>query len=152
MYMLALTAFPHIYTNYFERPSLHTLHNRSSELWSRLVALVAFFEEQSQVTGLFESIAAAAENDDQISQGKALSERGEAVLQTFGLMTRGQDGTVWIKAAVLPEKVARLIGQPVEKIGDTQWIGHWALGISSSGCTSSTKLDASAGWIAAPTP
>ena len=44
MYTLALTAFPHLYTNYFERPALHTLHNRSSELWSPLVALAAFFE------------------------------------------------------------------------------------------------------------
>ena len=48
----------------------------------------------------------------------------EAVLQALELMTRGQDGTVWIKAAMLREKVARLIGQPVEKMGDTQWIGH----------------------------
>jgi hypothetical protein len=124
MYMLALTAFPHIYTNYFERPALHTLHNRSSELWSPLVALAAFFEEHGQVTGLFEAIAAAAENDEQISQGKALSEREEAVLQALELLSRGQDGTVWIKAAVLREKVARLTGQPVEKMGDTQWIGH----------------------------
>jgi dipeptidyl aminopeptidase/acylaminoacyl peptidase len=124
LYMLALTAFPHLYTNYFERPALHTLHNRSSELWSPLVALAAFFEEQGSVTGLFEAIAAAAENDEQISQGKALSEREEAVLQALELLTRGQDGTVWIKAATLREKVARLIGQPVEKMGDTQWIGH----------------------------
>lgn len=48
----------------------------------------------------------------------------EAVLQALELMTRGQDGTVWIRAVMLREKVARLIGQPVEKMGDTQWIGH----------------------------
>ena len=58
------------------------------------------------------------------SSGKALSEREEAFLQALELMTRGQDSTVWIKAAMLREKVARLIGQPVEKMGDTQWLGH----------------------------
>ena len=74
--------------------------------------------------GLLQAIAAAAENDEQISQGKALSEREEAVLQALELMTRGQTSVVWIKAAALREKVARLIGQPVEKMGDSQWIGH----------------------------
>lgn len=124
LYTLALTVFPHLYTNYFERPSLHTLHNRSSELWSPLVALAAFFEEQGQVSGLLQAIALAAETDEQISQGKALSEREEAVLQALELLTRGQTSVVWIKAAALREKVARLLGQPVEKMGDAQWIGH----------------------------
>ena len=124
LYMLALTAFPHLYANYFERPALHTLHNRSSELWSPLVALAAFFEEQGQVAGLLQAIAAAAETDEQISQGKALSEREEAVLQALELLTRGQSSLAWIKAAVLREKVARLLGQSVEKMGDSQWIGH----------------------------
>jgi hypothetical protein len=124
LYTLALTAFPHLYNNYFERPALHTLHNRSSELWSPLVALAAFFEEQGQVAGLLQAIATAAETDEQISQGKALSEREEAVLQALELLTRGQSSLVWIKAAALREKVARLLGQPVEKLGDAQWIGH----------------------------
>ena len=39
-------------------------------------------------------------------------------------MTRGQEGIVWVKAGTLREKVARLTGQPVEKMGDAQWIGH----------------------------
>ena len=39
-------------------------------------------------------------------------------------MTRGNEGIVWSKAVALREKVARLIGQPVEKLGDAQWIGH----------------------------
>jgi hypothetical protein len=124
LYMLALTAFPQLYANYFERPVLHTLHNRSSELWSPLVALAAFFEEQGGVSGLLQAIAAAAENDEQISQGKALSEREEAVLQALELLSRGQTTVVWIKAAALREKVSRLLGQPVEKMGDAQWIGH----------------------------
>lgn len=124
LYTLALTAFPHLYTNYFERSALHTLHNRSSELWSPLVSLAAFFEEQGQVIGLLQAIASAAETDEQISQGKALSEREEAVLQALELLTRGQSSIVWIKAAALREKVARLLGQPVEKMGDAQWIGH----------------------------
>jgi hypothetical protein len=124
LYTLALTAFPQVYTNYFERPQLHTLHNRSGELWSPLVALAAYFEEEGRVKGLLDAIAAAAENDEQISQGKALSEREESVLQALEIMTRGQDGVVWIKAGVLREQVARLIGQPADKLGDAQWIGH----------------------------
>jgi hypothetical protein len=124
LYTLALTAFPHLYANYFERPALHTLHNRSAELWSPLVALAAFFEEQGGVRGLLNAIASAAETDEQVSQGKALSEREEAVLQALELMTRGQVGPLWVKAAALREQVARLLGQPVERLGDAQWIGH----------------------------
>ncbi|MBK8031630.1 MAG: hypothetical protein IPK17_19495 [Chloroflexi bacterium] len=124
LYTLALTHFQTVHINYSERPTLHTLHNRSGELWSPLVALAAFFEEQGGISGLLEAIATAAETDEQISEGKALSEREEAVLQALELMTRGDEGTVWIKAVALREKVARLIGQPVEKMGDAQWIGH----------------------------
>ena len=124
LYTLALTHFQTVHTNYSDRPALHTLHNRSGELWSPLVALAAFFEEQGGISGLLEAIATAAETDEQISEGKALSEREEAVLQALELMTRGGAGTVWIKAVALREKVARLMGQPVEKFGDGQWIGH----------------------------
>jgi hypothetical protein len=124
LYTLSLTHFQSVYTNYFERPQLHTLHNRSGELWSPLVALAAFFEEQGGLKGLLEAIAAAAANDEQISEGKALSEREEAVLRALELITRNEEGIVWIKASALREKVARQIGQPVEKLGDAQWIGH----------------------------
>jgi hypothetical protein len=124
LYMLALTAFPHIYANYFERSELHTLHNRSGELWSPLVALAAFFEEHGKVSGLLKATAAAAETDEQISQGKALSEREEAVLQALEIMTRGEADLVWLRALAMREQVARLLGQPVEKMGDAQWIGH----------------------------
>jgi hypothetical protein len=103
---------------------LHTLHNRSGELWSPLVALAAFFEENGSISGLLEAIAAAAESDEQIREGKALSEREEAVLQALELMTRGEETVVWIKASALREKVAKLMGQPVETMGDAQWIGH----------------------------
>ncbi len=37
LYVLALTYFQNVYQNYFERLELHTLHNRSGELWSPLV-------------------------------------------------------------------------------------------------------------------
>ncbi|MEO8611030.1 MAG: hypothetical protein ABI690_24250, partial [Chloroflexota bacterium] len=124
LYVLALTHFQPIYRNYFERPELHTLHNRSGELWSPLVALAAFFEEQGQIKGLLEAIAAAAESDEQMSEGKALSDREEAVLQALEVLTRGQTEVMWIKSAILREQVAKLLGQPVEKLGDTQWIGH----------------------------
>ncbi len=51
LYTLALTHFQAIQRNYFQRPELHKLHNRSGELWSPLVALAAFFEEDGQVAG-----------------------------------------------------------------------------------------------------
>lgn len=90
LYMLALSHFPHVYRNTFECPELHTLRNRSGELWSPLVALAAFFEEQGGVAGLFDAISQAAEWDEQISRGKALSDREEAVLQALEIMTRNQ--------------------------------------------------------------
>jgi hypothetical protein len=124
LYTLALTHFHMVYTNYFERPELHKLHNRSGELWSPLVAMAAFFEEQGGVVGLLDAISDAAEWDEQISEGKSLSEREETVLQALETITRGQTEIVWIKSAALRECVAKLMGQPVEKLGDAQWIGH----------------------------
>ncbi|MCL4251373.1 MAG: hypothetical protein KJ065_24695 [Anaerolineae bacterium] len=104
--------------------SLQQQRFSSGELWSPLVALAAFFEEQGGISGLLAAIATAAETDEQISDGKALSEREEAVPQALELITRGEQSIVWIKASALREKVARLMGQPVEKLGDAQWIGH----------------------------
>jgi len=124
LYILTLTHFQAVYTNYFERPELHKLHNRSGELWSPLVALAAFFEEQGGIVGLLDTISDAASWDEQMSEGKALSDREEAVLQALEILTRGETEVVWIKSAVLREGVAKLLGQPVEKLGDAQWIGH----------------------------
>jgi hypothetical protein len=124
LYVLALTSFQQVYRNYFEHPELHKLHNRSGELWSPLVALAAFFEEQGGISGLLEAISDAASWDEQMSEGKALSDREEAVLQALESLTRGQTEIIWIKSAVLREHVAKLLAQPVEKLGDTQWIGH----------------------------
>jgi DNA primase len=124
LYTLALTHFRTVYTNYSERPALHTLHNRSGELWSPLVALAAFFEEQGGVSGLLQAIATTAEMDEQISEGKALSDREEAVLQALELLTRGRNQLTWIKANDLRERVARLLGQTSDRMGDGQWIGH----------------------------
>jgi len=124
LYTLALHYFQPIYTNYFDRPELHTLHNRSGELWSPLVALAAFFEEQGHTQGLLDTIVSAAQTDEQLSEGKALSDREEAVLQALELLTHGEEQIVWLKAAALREQVAKLLGQPVEKLGDAQWIGH----------------------------
>jgi len=124
LYVLALTSFQQVYRNYFERPELHKLHNRSGELWSPLVALAAFFEEQGGISGLLEAISDAASWDEQMSEGKALSDREEAVLQALEMITRGKDDVMWVKSATLREQVARLLGLPVEKLGDAQWIGH----------------------------
>jgi DNA primase len=124
LYTLALTHFQAVYRNYFERPELHKLHNRSGELWSPLVALAAFFEEQGGVVGLLEAISNAAEWDEQISEGKSLSEREEAVLQALELLTRSADEIVWVKGTELREKIRGLLGQSADEMGNAQWIGH----------------------------
>ncbi len=124
LYSLALTRFRPIYANYFERPELHTLHNRSGELWSPLVALAAFFEEEGGIEGLLDAISDAASWDEQIGAGKALSDREEAVLQALEQMTRDQQSEVWVKASALREQVAKLLGRSPDQFGDAQWIGH----------------------------
>jgi DNA primase len=124
LYTLALTHFQAVYRNYFERSELHKLHNRSGELWSPLVALAAFFEEQGGVIGLLDAISNAAEWDEQISEGKSLSEREEAVLQALELLTRSADEIVWVKGTELREKIRSLLGQSADELGNAQWIGH----------------------------
>lgn len=124
LYTLALTHFGVVQRNFFERGDLHKQCNRSGELWSPLVALAALFEEVGGVDGLLAAISRAAEWDEQVSAGKALSDREEAVLQALDVMTRGAEGVIWLKAAALREEVARLLGQPSERFGDAQWIGH----------------------------
>jgi hypothetical protein len=124
LYTLALTHFTDIHHNYFERPDLHRLHNRSGELWSPLVALAAFFEEKRAVAGLLQAISEAAEWDEQMSEGKALSDREEAVLQALEVLTHRQNEMVWLKAGVVREEVAHLLAQPADKFGDAQWIRH----------------------------
>jgi hypothetical protein len=70
------------------------------------------------VVGLLDAISNAAECDEQISEGE------EGVLQAVEVLTRGESEAVWIKSAALREGVAKLLGQPVEKLGDARWIGH----------------------------
>ena len=124
LYTLALTHFQAVYRNYFERRELHKLHNRSGELWSPLVALAAFFEEQGSATGLLDAISNAAEWDEQISEGKSLSEREEAVLQALELLTRNAEDLTWIKGTDLRERVRGILGQTADQMGNAQWIGH----------------------------
>ncbi|MBZ0276111.1 MAG: hypothetical protein K8I60_08205, partial [Anaerolineae bacterium] len=124
LYTLLMTHFKAVHRNYFARPELHKLHNRSGELWSPLVALAAFFEEEGQVAGLLDAISEAAEWDEQLSEGKALSDREEAVLQSLELMTRDTEGAVWLKAVELREHVRGILGITPEQMGHAQWIGH----------------------------
>jgi len=124
LYSLTLTHFQPIFTNYFERPELHTLHNRSGELWSPLVALAAFFEEQGGIRDLLSAISDAAVWDTQWSEGQSLSDREEAVLQTLDLMTRHTSSLIWIRAQALRDQVAQLLGQTPDQLGHTQWIAH----------------------------
>lgn len=123
LYTLALSFHQDVYHNYFERPEIHKLTNRSGELWQPLVALAAFFEEAG-VSGLLDAISQAAEWDEQISEGKSLSDREEAVLQALEIMTRGHEKAYWVKSADLRRVVAHLTGENAENMGNAQWIGH----------------------------
>jgi hypothetical protein len=123
LYTLALTRYAAIRRNYDERSELHKLINRSHELWSPLVALAAFFEEEGKVDGLLQSIGEAATRDDLVSEGKSLNEREEALLQVLEVMSRGNE-TTWLKARDLRDRVQKLLDIPEEWIGHSQWIGH----------------------------
>ena len=74
--------------------------------------------------GLLDTISEAVQWDEQMSEGKALSDREEAVLQALELMTRNAEEVVWLKASQVREQVARLVGQPVDQLGHAQWIAH----------------------------
>jgi len=124
LYSLALTYFQQGHHNYADRLDLHKLHNRSGELWSPLVALAALFEEQGGISDLLASISEAAEWDEQASEGKALSDREEAVLQALEIMTRSNQAEAWIKACDLRDKVCDLLGYNAEQLGHAQWVGH----------------------------
>jgi len=124
LYSLALTYFQQVHHNYADRLDLHKLHNRSGELWSPLVALAALFEEQGGISDLLASISEAAEWDEQASEGKALSDREEAVLQALEIMTRSNQAEAWIKACDLRDKVCDLLGYNAEQMGHAQWVGH----------------------------
>ncbi|MEO8608847.1 MAG: hypothetical protein ABI690_13230 [Chloroflexota bacterium] len=68
------------------------------------------------------SLEAIRACNDKMSEGKALSDREEAVLQALEILTGGQAEIVWINSAMLREHVAKRLAQPVEKLGDAQWI------------------------------
>jgi hypothetical protein len=124
LYTLALTHFQHIQHNFFDRSDLLSLPNRSGELWSPLIALAAFFQERGNITGLLDAISEAATWDEHTSEGKALSEQEEGVLQALEILTRDQTDLVWLKAADVRNQVAQLLSQSEEKLGHAQWIGH----------------------------
>jgi DNA primase len=123
LYTLALTHHQTIRQHYYERPDLHTLQNRSGELWQPLVALAAFFESHG-VDGLLNAISQAAEFDQALSEGKALSEREEALLQALELLTRESERLVWLRAADVRSQVQGLLGLTETQMGSAQWIGH----------------------------
>jgi len=57
---------------------------------------------------------AAAVWDEQLSEGKALSDREEAVLRALEIMTRNGDGAMWLKVSELREQVAK--AEPTDKL------------------------------------
>ena len=76
------------------------------------------------MTGLLDAISEAAEWDEQMSEGKSLSEREEAVLQALELLTREKEDITWIKGTDLRERVCSILGQTPDQMGNAQWIGH----------------------------
>ena len=124
LYTLALTHSATIYHNYVHRPELHTLLNRSNELWSPLIALAAFFEEVGGITGLLDTVRQAANRDYSLNQGKALSNQEEIVLQVLELLTRERENPAWIKASLLRKQVLEQMEVTAETIKGVQWIGH----------------------------
>jgi DNA primase len=123
LYTLALTCYTAIRRNYDERLELHKLINRSHELWSPLVALAAFFEEEGNIEGLLQSIREAATRDDLISEGKSLNEHEEALLQVLELLSKDQKHVI-LKARDIRDKVQKLLELPDNQMGNTQWVGH----------------------------
>ena len=74
---------------------------------------------------MLNAIAQTAEFDQQFSEGKALGEREEALLQAVELLTRDKsDSFVCLKAADLREAVQKILGLLPEQMGSAQWIGH----------------------------
>jgi hypothetical protein len=67
--------------------------------------------------GLKATITAAAERDALWSEGKALSDREDAVLQALELLT-------WIKAVGLRRQVADLFVTSVEQMSEATWMEH----------------------------
>ena len=59
-----------------------------------------------------------------MSEGKALSDREDAVLQALELMIRNAVGEMWIKVAELREPVRRMLGYSQEQTDAAPWIGH----------------------------
>jgi hypothetical protein len=90
---------------------------------SPLVAQAAFFEGQGGIRDLRSAISDAASWDDQVGEGQSLSEREEAVLQALELMTRHTTQLVWIKSAMLRDKVMSLMGQGQKKQGIPNGLG-----------------------------
>ena len=74
--------------------------------------------------GFRDAISEAAEWDEQLSEGKALSDREQAVLQSLEIMTRNADEATWLKAADLRDRVREIMGINRDQMGHAQWIGH----------------------------
>jgi hypothetical protein len=76
------------------------------------------------VAGLLDAMSNATEWDEQISEGKSLSEREEAVLLALEFLSRNSDEFVWVKGTELREKIRSLLGHSADEMGNAQWIGH----------------------------
>ena len=70
------------------------------------------------MVGLLDAICNAAEWDEQISEGKSLSEREEAVLQALELLTRSAGEVVWVKGTDLREKDSQSAGSVCRRDGE----------------------------------
>ena len=66
------------------------------------------------------AIASAAHSDEQLNEGKALSDREEAVLQALELLTRNADEVVRVKGMGLREKIRSVLGQSTDDTGNAK--------------------------------
>jgi hypothetical protein len=123
LYSLVLLNFQHIRASY-EKKDLHSLLNRSAELWQPILALADFFENFGKIDGLLDKMRERAHLDIKISSGAALDDQASLVLQALELMLREHEGFVDISASEIRQKVADIQNVPVEKMGDRQWVGH----------------------------
>jgi hypothetical protein len=53
---------------------------------------------------------------DELSEGKALSNREEAVLQGLEIMTRHTENKLWLKVSTLRDKVRELLGYDADQM------------------------------------
>ena len=83
-------------------------------------------EARGQTPGLLEAVNEAAQRDGQLSEGKSLNTREEALLQALEMMTRAtqKQEAIWLKACDIRQEVDQLMQDVEDTARSAQWIGH----------------------------